>query len=323
MITLSKIAKLAHVSVSTASKAFSGSNEVNEETRNLIFDIAKQHGCFKKFFNAKYSKFVIAVICPEFNSKHYTQYLSCIQEYLERENCEICVATTSFSEENEKNLIEYYYRYSRVDGIIVINSNSKVIYDDNYEIPIVFINSSHKSLCRTSISTNIEPAIFESIEHLKRNNVTSIGFIGEKRTASKLLCFEKAMKSIIKDFNEDYISISDERFEAGGYAAMEKLFKKTPLPRAIVCAYDYMAIGAIRCIYDHGLTVPNDIAVLGMDNIPEAEYLNPPLASISSHTKDLCRAAVKAVIEQINGEENDYCEPFVAKFHLRKSFEIT
>lgn len=62
MITLSKIAKLANVSVSTASKAFSGSTEVNEETREMIFDIAKKNECFKRFYNVKYPKLVIAII---------------------------------------------------------------------------------------------------------------------------------------------------------------------------------------------------------------------------------------------------------------------
>lgn len=62
MITLSKIAKLANVSVSTASKAFSGSTEVNEETREMIFDIAKKNECFKRFYNVKYPELVIAII---------------------------------------------------------------------------------------------------------------------------------------------------------------------------------------------------------------------------------------------------------------------
>ena len=72
MITLSKIAKLAHVSVSTVSKAFSGSSEVNEQTRNLIFEIAKQNNCFKKYYNTKYPRYVIAVISPEFKSSFYS-----------------------------------------------------------------------------------------------------------------------------------------------------------------------------------------------------------------------------------------------------------
>ena len=99
MITLSKIAKEAHVSVSTASKAFSGSPEVNEETRQLIFDVAKRYGCFKKFYNAKYSKFVIAIICPEFSSIHYANYLSFLRQSLAQQNCEVCVAESNFSAE--------------------------------------------------------------------------------------------------------------------------------------------------------------------------------------------------------------------------------
>ena len=61
-MTLTKLAKLANVSVSTASKAFSMSSEVNEETRKIIFDIAKEHGCFKKYYNANYPKLVIAIV---------------------------------------------------------------------------------------------------------------------------------------------------------------------------------------------------------------------------------------------------------------------
>ena len=64
-MTLTKLAKLANVSVSTASKAFSMSPEVNSETREMIFDKARELRCFKQFFSAKYPRLVVAVICPE------------------------------------------------------------------------------------------------------------------------------------------------------------------------------------------------------------------------------------------------------------------
>ena len=67
-MTLSRLAKLAHVSVSTASKAFSMSREVNEQTRQMIFAVARREGCFKQFFSARYPKFVIAILCPELDS---------------------------------------------------------------------------------------------------------------------------------------------------------------------------------------------------------------------------------------------------------------
>ena len=103
-MTLTKIAQLAHVSVSTASKAFSMSNDVNEQTREKIFEIARENGCFKKYYRAEYPRFVIAVICPEFKSTHYAHLLSLIQKHLSENNCEICVAATDFSDRKSTRL---------------------------------------------------------------------------------------------------------------------------------------------------------------------------------------------------------------------------
>ena len=67
-MTLTELARLAHVSTSTASKAFALSPEVNEQTRDMIFRVAKINGCFKKFYRQEYPGLSFAVICPEFDS---------------------------------------------------------------------------------------------------------------------------------------------------------------------------------------------------------------------------------------------------------------
>ncbi len=324
MITLSKIAKLANVSVSTASKAFSGSAEVSEATRERIFEIAKQYNCFKKFYNAKYSKYVISILCPEFTSAYYNRYLSLIQKYLEKENCEICVASTGFSVETEKKLVEYYNKYARVDGIIIIGSRLNPAEMPEYptEIPIVYVDAAyeHETI---SISDDLNVSLYAGMDYLIQKNVTAIGFIGEPYTSKKIDCFREYSARQGLTINEEHVIVSDTRFEAGGYAAMEQIFKSNTLPRAILCAYDYMAIGAIRCILDHGLSVPEDIAILGINDIPEAAFFNPPLASISSHTKEMCQAAASSIIRRINGEETERSIVFPSEFILRKSFEIT
>ena len=120
MITLSKLAKLANVSVSTASKAFSGSKEVNEETRSQIFSIAKEHGVFKKFYNVKYPRLVIAVVVPEFRSRNYGPLLSEIQSALDERGCSMTVAASEFLDSENNKLYDYYSKYTDVDGIIVI-----------------------------------------------------------------------------------------------------------------------------------------------------------------------------------------------------------
>lgn len=320
MITLSRIAKEAHVSVSTASKAFSGSPEVNEETRQLVFDVAKRYGCFKKFFNAKYSKYVIAIICPEFGSIHYTNYLSFLSHHLERENCEICVAESNFSAKREMELVDYYYKHADVDAIVVIEPQNRLY--GYHEIPVLLIGPVNKDNDCATLFCDVDVALEESIDYLISRNVTSIGFIGETLTKRKLKYFQSILTQRGLSRNDSHIQIAQQRFEAGGYEAMENILKADTLPRAVICGYDNMAIGAIRCIQDHGLRVPEDIAILGMDNIPQAPYLVPPLASIDSQVNALCRLAVSTVIDQINGKDVPLKQSIPSSLQIRKSFEI-
>lgn len=320
MMTLSKIAKLSNVSVSTASKAFSGSPEVNEETREHIFRVAREQGCFKKFYNAKFPKLVIAIIAPEFKSAYYTRYLSCLQEALGKENCELCVSTTDFSPEKEEGLLEYYYKHSNVDGILILDSHINI--EDRYEIPIVSLNSKRNSHCSHEIINNMYPAMQECAAYLKCKGVTDVGFVGEALTMGKCGSFARALNEVGITLGEENISTTEKRFEEGGYDAMEKLFAANRMPRAILCAYDYMAIGAIRAICDRGLRVPEDIAVLGMDNLRQDEYLNPPLASISSKTQTLCNLGAKTILSLINGESVPEKQEVNSTFYLRRSFRI-
>ena len=195
MITLSKIAKLAHVSTSTASKAFANSSEVNEQTRKMIFNIAKKHGVFKKFYNAKYPKLVIAVICPEFKSRYYSTLVSSIGETLSKMGCEMCVASTDFYDKNRKELFDYYNNYSNVDGIIMIDPGNKEPEENN--IPVVTNGKSNGKML--SVSSNSSMGINLAIDYFLSKNVRDIGFIGEKRTMSKLVHFKDYMNKTIEN----------------------------------------------------------------------------------------------------------------------------
>ncbi len=320
MITLSKIAKEAHVSVSTASKAFSGSAEVSEQTRQLVFDVAKRYGCFKKFFNAKYSRYVIAIICPEFSSIHYTTYLSSLRRHLESEGCDICVAESNFSADKEKELLDYYCKHADVDAVILIHP--RITQYDFHEIPVLSLGQSISGKLGVSIICDFSAALTQGIDYLISNGVSSIGFIGESLTAAKLCCFKKILSERDLSWSEEHIQTVQQRFEPGGYEAMERILKTDSPPRAIICAYDNMAIGAIRCINDHGLRVPEDIAVMGMDDIPQAPYLFPPLASITSQTEQRCQMAAKFILQMINGQEAPHLQVVQAQLKFRKSFQI-
>lgn len=320
MITLSKLASLAHVSVSTASKAFSMSSEVSEQTRETIFRIAREQGCFKKFFNAKYPKYVIAVICPEYKSHFYNSALSHLQECLSAHSCEVCVASTNFSAQTEADLLEYYSNYATVDGIIVING--KVPLDLPAEIPVATILPNLGCEGAISLSTDCIEAVTEAIRHFLGNGIADIGFIGDCHTVSKEKLFLRTAQTLALEEDAIRLSITEERFEAGGYKAFEEYLKSGHIPRAIFCAYDYMAIGAIRCASEHGLRVPEDVAFVGMDNIPEGNYLNPPLSSIDFNMDKLCTIAADAIMQRMSDPEFALRHKVPATFRLRASAMI-
>ena len=320
MITLSKIAALAHVSVPTVSKAFSMSSEVNEKTREIIFDIAKKHGCFRKYYNAKYPKHVIAVICPEFKSRYYAGLLSRIQEKFFELNCEVSVASTDFSSSTEEALFEYYSKYAAVDGIIMIDGSAEL--DSNIDIPVGAINSSRLKNTSVTVKMQYREVLSEALDYFIESGAESIGFIGESKTAKKADLFSDLLAEKTGKCDEKYISISSERFEKGGYEAMQKLIDTKNVPRAVVCAYDQVAIGAISCATENGLRVPEDVAVIGYNDISEAQYLNPPLASMDTNVEGAVEKLAEALIKSLNGIPVSEQVVIEAALKLRKSAHI-
>ena len=317
MITLSKIAKLANVSVSTASKAFSMSPEVNEETRERIFSIAKKHGCFKKFFNAKYPKLVVAVICPEFESLYYASILARLQISLDKRGCEICVATTQFSKKRGMELVSYYSKYARVDGIVILDGASAL--EEPSDLPIVCTGKTNEYAI--SVNVNSRSALEKAIDYFISNGVTDIGFIGEWHTDTKLKAFKDIMTDKLGGFNSDIIRTGD-RFADGAYITAKEMIEGGNVPRAIICAYDYLAIGAIRCLIENGYRVPDDVAIIGMDDIPEAQFLNPPLSSIDSNIDKVCEALSDTLLNMMMGKPYNRKTVIEATLKLRKSSEI-
>ena len=319
MITLSKLAKLAHVSVSTVSKAFSMSEEVNEQTREEVFRIAKEYGCFKKYYKAKYPKTVIAVICPEFQSRFYSDALTALQQYLSERNCEICVASTDFSKEKRRDLLRYYNRYTAVDGIIVIDGHVEL--DEEAELPVAVVGSVDLGQADIVVSMDDMAALRETVAYI-REKQASVGFIGDPYTNGKLRRLKAAALEQGISLAQAHISVSKQRFEAGGYDAMRQLMAAGTRPRVLGCGYDYLAMGAIRCAYDHGLSVPEDVAVLGMDNIHETAFLNPPLSSIDPRIDEACRLAADALMARLMDGEYTKQQTLVSRLCFRRSTEI-
>lgn len=318
-MTLSKLARLANVAVSTASKAFSMSDDINEQTREEIFRVARENGCFKKFFNAKYPKFVIALICPEVDSRHYSELCRYLQQRLQTRGCEICISSTEFSAAVTADIIEYYEKYSSVDAIILIDPPATVL--PPHETPIISLGSrAHNA--DVTLCLDYMTALKSALTDFKAAGISHIGFIGEPHTVTKLSAFKSAVSEIYGFTEEKYISVSDLRFEKGGCAAARALYSHGALPEAIICAYDDMALGAMRFFHDNGISVPDDIKVIGMDNILHSEYFVPSLSTIDYMNEEIAKTATESVFELLDGKTPAGIHNFSARLITRESSQI-
>ena len=293
-MTQRELAKLANVSFSTVSKAFNNSDDISDETKNHIFKIAKQYGCYSEFFKGKYHKKIIAIICPEIASSYYAEFIKYFQTLIEKDGNIPIVSSDNFDKNTSDELIEYYASYMKVDGIIAFELKSAL--KKGYTTPIVSVLSNISSSVDT-VEVNFKSAVFDAVKLLDDYGHKKIAFLGEKLTTAKAELYKKAMKNI-GNSNINVIE-SEYRFEAAGEDGVRQILTMGNSVTALICAYDNIAFGAIKELKKAGLRVPNDVSVIGMDNINTGKYADTSLTTIDSNPEKVCAIAWNLLTEKI------------------------
>ena len=314
-MTQRELAKLANVSFSTVSKAFNNSDDISDETKNHIFRIAKQYGCYGEFFKGKYHKKIIAIICPEIVSSYYAEFIKYFQMLIERDGDIPIISSDNFDKKTSDELIEYYASYMKVDGIITFGLKSAL--KKGYTTPIVSVLSDISSYVDT-VEVDFKSAVFDAVKLLDDYGHKKIAFLGEKLTTAKAELYKKAMKNI-GNSNINVIE-SEHRFEAAGEDGVRQILTMGNSVTALICAYDNIAFGAIKELIKAGLRVPDDVSVIGMDNINTGKYAETSLTTIDSNPEQVCTAAWNLLNKKI---KNPYLsgkkEIINAKLIIRES----
>lgn len=300
-MTLQKIAKEANVSVSTVSKALGGSREISAETAERIRQIAVKHGYFenKRKLKKEYKKdgrFNVAIFCPEIISIHYSCYVSCLCEKIEKLGGKGFVYITDFDKEKE---LETAKELICDTGMSAVISFSGVDYGEGFPLPVLKLVPSNQYDC---VYFELYQGIYVALKYLKETGHKKIGYMGEQLTESKRDHFKKAVKELDLPFCEEYIYTSNLRFEEAGRDGASRLLKD--LPDAVLCAYDEIAIGAISEFGKNGISVPDDISVIGINDIPFSSYAQTPLTTIRADIEEMCSIGIKLLKNKL--DDPDY-----------------
>lgn len=299
-MTLEKLAALAGVSLGTVSKAFSGSKEISEKTRQKIFSIAKETNCYNKYMKNEFSKKVVAFIVPEFKSAYYVDIAVYLEEELKNKGFLTVICSSNFDEKTELDFIEYFNAKKNCVGIIMINARSAVPKD--ITIPVVVIGGVSLNQNVDRISIDFLSGLDKAIRHLKENGHTKIAFLSENLTKTKEELFKKAMNKNCLHVNSDYLVRSSNRFEQAGIDGAKHIFSLPNPPTAAIAAYDYIALGAIKYAKEHGKKVPDDLSIIGMDDISMAAHSSIDLSSIKSNIKEVCDIAIDLLLKKIDSK---------------------
>ncbi|OBZ19380.1 hypothetical protein A8L34_07715 [Bacillus sp. FJAT-27264] len=333
MATIRDIAKLAGVSSVTVSRVLNKDNtlSVSEETRQRILAIAEdlnyQTPRSRRAASSKetpeaseYSNIKIGtVMFLTENQEEDDHYFHAIRQGVEKE----CVASgIRTADIFRMELFESpKMDFGDVDGVIFIDRS----YDFNIQNVrtlkhVVFVDSAPDVESFDSVVIDFERVAKLALDHLFDLGHTKIGYIGGNRTYGKdqrQFYFERYMKE--KELlNPEHVYMGGWWIPEGN-RLMKEAISKGDLPTAFFVGNDALAIGAIHAIKEAGLRVPEDVAIVGFNDIDMAEYTSPPLTTIRSQPELMGRMAVKLLIDQIKGREAPVQVVVPAKLIVRNS----
>ncbi|MDD5602909.1 MAG: LacI family DNA-binding transcriptional regulator [Eubacteriales bacterium] len=324
MAKLKDIADAVGVSVSAVSKALGNKTDISNETREKILKAARELDYdFRPAAKnrADPGEGLIAVICPEVKSNYYTQLIDSIGEKVAKEGYRMVFAVTEFEPENEKLYLELFAGRG-ADGILLISENynvSEIIDEAIFKgspfsgAPLVLITNGEGTNKVNCLRIDDSFGISLGLGHLISLGHKKIGYIGDSHTGDRLSVFYSVMKAKGMNIEKGLIKTSGKRFEQCGYESMKEMLDSGNIPTAVFAAYDDIAVGAIKAIEAHGLSVPEDISVIGMDNIMICPYLHKELTTVSNPIREMASISCRILMKKITDQSFDVIQHVVLK----------
>ena len=312
-VTIKQVAKLAGVSPTAVSLAMNGKSGISEKTREKILQIVKQmdftpnESSRRLLFNRTGN---IAVLMDRDSSLLDQSFYSelnyqLLQECEQRKyNVIYCVATV---EEESAVLLPNVIRSRDVDGIIVMGCLNPLIVHKarSLDFPLIIVDNYQPEPGVCNIIFDYKQAAVSAMEHLISCGHRNIGYIGSD-IGGALKHFSQqtfmGYKSVLEKHNLNVplswmqMNASDEHT---AQTEMNKILSSANLPTAVFCSGDIYAIGAMRSIKAHGLRVPQDISIIGIDDILLAEYVEPALTTIRVGRRALASLAIHQLVDYI------------------------
>ena len=311
-ITIKDIAEKAGISYATVSRALNGKYGVNPETRRQVLEIAASlnyspnaiaRGLVKK------KTLSIGLIIPDITNPFFPEVARGVEDYSEKRDYSIFLCNSNWDKNKENRYVRLLVE-KRVDGLIIAPSASTVTDEDRKvfsRLPVVLMSGVQPGSGTASVVVDTVKGGFIAGRHLVERGARKPCFIGGAEDSfsvkERYEGFLEAVTAAGIPLLPPYVKFGDYR-QKSGYRIMKELLLTDEKPDAVFASNDLLAIGALEAIREAGIRVPEDIALIGFDNIPTAAFRGVELTTVDHPKYRMGELAAEILLEKIEGAES-------------------
>lgn len=310
--TLRDVAARADVSVRTVSNVVSGYTHVSERMRQRVLAAIDEldyrpNPAARTLRTGRTG--MLALIVPEIDVPYFSALARDVITAAAELDYRVMIDQTGHDHERERELLTGDDRTMLFDGILfspLVTQAELLEMDSTTRIPLVLLGEHQFDGRFDHVAIDNVQAAHDAVAHLLARGHTRIAAIGaqplepyatpQQRTAG----YEDALREAGLELDPDYARAAAHYSRADGYTAATELLRLDPRPDAIFCFSDLLAMGAMRAVFDAGLSVPDDVAIVGIDDIEEGRYSRPSLSSVSLDTTFIAEQAVARIAARID-----------------------
>ncbi|MEO6943140.1 MAG: LacI family DNA-binding transcriptional regulator [Lacisediminihabitans sp.] len=308
-ITIRDVAEAAGVSVATVSRVANASANnypVRPQTRERVLEVISRLG-YRPNDNARglllKRSGLIGIVVPDISNPYYPEVARGIEDVAHAHGYKLMFCSTDRLADRASAYIEALL-LKRVDGLVIVGGGDEIQLSEatvaTYDTKVVFIGRPSASFSTVRIDNT--GAARDATNHLLALGHQRVGFISAGASSNTVnerrRGYIAALKASGLSIDEDLI-VDGDFTEAVGYSAAKRLLTLQHPPTAIFASNDRMALGAMAAIVDLGLTVPDDVALVGFDDVPMSGYLRPALTTVSVAAVELGVRAMEILLKDI------------------------
>lgn len=310
--TIKDVAKYTNLSIATISKYINGGNVLAENKEKI--DEAIEVLNFKANELARGLKtnktMTIGVLIPNLENIFFTSIISNVENILLKHSYSTFICDYREDPDLEKEKLEFLVN-KMVDGIIMVPSGMDVSYiQDTIErgIPVILIDRMIGIDCDAVLSDNLNAA-YDAVEQLIIHGHRRIGIIGGPKsvytTQERLKGYVRVHEDYAIGIDEDLIKYGDYDIESG-YSILGQLMEMHNPPTGIFVTNYEMTLGAIMAINERDIKIPNELSLIGFDNIQMAKVVKPPLSIVVQPMKEIGEKAAYTLLKRLKGDHSSF-----------------